>query len=130
MLCVHEIVQHELFDAVADRVHAAGPLEVIGGFEFFRDALDLDVQPDEVVVHLPCVLVEVDQVLLDRSIHTHYGKYLKFCHYCSIYIVFPTIYMLFITENTEVQKELQLFNQGRRTPPRYILFRFMQSLSV
>ena len=26
VLCVHEIVQHELFDAVADGVHAAGPL--------------------------------------------------------------------------------------------------------
>ena len=71
-LSVHEIAQHELLNTVADGVHAAGPFEIICGFEFFRDALDLCVLPDEVVVHLPRVPVEVDQVLLERSIHTHY----------------------------------------------------------
>ena len=43
MLCVHEIVQDELFDTVADGVHAAGPFHLIAAFEIFRDSLDLGV---------------------------------------------------------------------------------------
>lgn len=33
VLCVHEIVQNELFDAVADGVHTAGPFHLIAAFE-------------------------------------------------------------------------------------------------
>ncbi len=75
VLCVHEIAQDELFDTVADGVHTTGPVEVVGSFEFFRDALDLCVLPDEVVVHIPRVPIEVDQALLERFIHMHYVDY-------------------------------------------------------
>ena len=50
LLCVHEIVQNELFDAVADGVHAAGPLHLIAVFEVLGDAFDLGVLSDQQVV--------------------------------------------------------------------------------
>ena len=50
VLCVHEIVQDELFDAVADGVHAAGPFHLIAAFEVLGDAFDLGVLSDHHII--------------------------------------------------------------------------------
>lgn len=39
MSCVNEIVQHKLFNAVADGIHTARPFKVIGGFEFVAPSI-------------------------------------------------------------------------------------------
>ena len=41
VLCVHEIVQDELLNTVADGVHTAGVFQRIAAFVIFRDPFDL-----------------------------------------------------------------------------------------
>ena len=67
VLCVYEIVQYELFDAVADGVHAAGVFHLIAAFKVFRDAFDLGVLTDHHVVGFLRVSVQIGQVLLESS---------------------------------------------------------------
>ena len=47
MSCVNEIVQHKLFNAVADGIHTARPFKVIGGFEFLRNTFNFGVLTDQ-----------------------------------------------------------------------------------
>ena len=70
-LCVHEIAQDELFDAVADGVHAAGIFHLIAAFEILGDAIDLGILTDEQVVGFLRVAVQIGQILLERSFHSH-----------------------------------------------------------
>ena len=71
VLCVHEIVQDELFDAVADGVHTAGPFHLVAAFEVFGDAFDLGILTNEKVIGFLRIAVQVGEVLLKRSFQAH-----------------------------------------------------------
>ena len=58
-LCVYEIAENELLDAVADGVHAAGIFHRIAAFEIFRDSLDLGVLTDQQVVGFLRVTIQI-----------------------------------------------------------------------
>ena len=71
VLCVHEIVQDELFDAVADGVHAAGLFHRIVAFEVLGDALDIGVLPDQQIVGFLRIAVQIGQILFERTFQAH-----------------------------------------------------------
>ena len=50
LLCVHEIVMDELFDAVADGVHATRVFHRIAALELLGDTFDLGVLPHQRVI--------------------------------------------------------------------------------
>ena len=59
ILCVHEIVQDELFDAVADVIHTSGIFHRVAAFEVFCDAFNLGVLLDQQVVRFLRVTIQI-----------------------------------------------------------------------
>ena len=71
MSCVHEIAEHEFFNAVADGIHLAGPFHLVVALEFFGYAFNLGVLPDHQVVRLLRIPIHTCQILFEGSFHSH-----------------------------------------------------------